>query len=109
MLEQVVGDRPHALGHRLVLRVDALDAGVVAAVTLRIAVDQPVILGPAAQPPAPVPVGRVRQIVEGALKAGHRAAVPVRAERRRVPRHIRLTNIVWLSSIGTQARLCRCW
>ena len=31
MLGQMIGDRPHAFGDRLVLRVDAVDAGVIAA------------------------------------------------------------------------------
>jgi len=58
VLEVVVGDRAHALGHCLVLHDDAFDPRE-AAVALLVAVDQVVVLGVLHRPPAAEPVGRV--------------------------------------------------
>src|SRR5438874_2395633 len=71
MLEQVVGDRPHAFGHRLVLGVDAVDPGVVAAVLLRLAINEPIVDRAALEPPPSMPVRFIRQVVELALEARH--------------------------------------
>ena len=43
ILEAVVGDPAHALGHRLVLAMDAGDAGKDLPALLRRAIDQPVV------------------------------------------------------------------
>src|SRR5579863_3298920 len=64
ILETVIDDRPHALGHRLVLEMDTLDAAE-AARALERAVLAVIIAGILREPPAAVPIGRVRQIVEG--------------------------------------------
>src|SRR5262249_60892589 len=54
-----VVDRPHALGHRLILLMDAGDAGEALGL-LRLAVDQIVVVLVLRQTELAVPVGRVR-------------------------------------------------
>ena len=75
MLPFVVGDRPHALGDRLVLQVDAVDAAVDGVALLGRAVDPPVVARVRRHPPASQPVRRVGQ---------HLVAAPCAADRRAV-------------------------
>jgi hypothetical protein len=63
ILEIMDGDWPLAFGHRLILAVDAGNAGVALGL-LCLAVDHPVVRRVLRQSPAAVPVGRVRQKVE---------------------------------------------
>src|SRR5713226_6576914 len=55
ILEAVVGDPAHALGHRLVLAVDTGDAGIDLSALLRRAVDHPVVRRVLREPPSTVP------------------------------------------------------
>src|SRR4029077_6876499 len=59
------------------LRMDAGDPGKVAAARLRLAIDQPIVLQPAVEAPAPIPVRRVRQVIEDAPEARHQLAVAI--------------------------------
>ena len=75
MLEAMVGDRPHALGHRLVLHVDVVDAGIGRVGVLGLAVDPPVVRFAVLETPAAMPVGRVRLVAMAEAEAGKRRAV----------------------------------
>src|SRR5205807_3272682 len=84
MLGQMIGDRPHAFGDRLVLLMDPDDATEIAAALLRLAIDQPIIARISLEPPPAVPVAGVRQVIEHPLEAGHHLAALVRADGRRM-------------------------
>ena len=75
MLPFVIGDRAHALGDRLVLQVDAVDAAVDRVVLLGGAIDAPVVARIRRHPPASQPVGRVGQHLAAAAGAADRRAV----------------------------------
>ena len=108
MLKPVVGNRPHALGDRLVLKVNTLDPTVDRIPLLRGAVDLPIVTWIGRQPEASEPVRRVRQKFVAAFCAADRlpslnsGCDCVIADTPRF--HQRKKNIVWLSSSGTQAR-----
>src|SRR5437016_8400818 len=75
MLERVVRDRPHALGDRLILQMDAVDPAVDRVAALGCAVDPPIVARVSGKPKAAEPICAVRQILVGASGAADWPAV----------------------------------
>src|SRR6516165_6785978 len=75
MLKPVVGDRPHTLGDRLVLKVDTLDPTVDRIFLLRGAVDLPIVTRVGCQSEASEPIACVRQKFVATLCAADRPSI----------------------------------
>src|ERR1700730_5742052 len=86
MLEAVIEDRAHALGHGLVLQMDALDAAVERVAALAGASHAPVVARFRRKPEAAEPIGGVGQKIVAPPHAADRRAV---LECRRSLRHRR--------------------